>query len=109
MNLERIRRARGLNQNDLAEMADVKQSTISKIERGYDGVTLRVLNKLATALRVEVTELLSDDRSPAERVLIEAFRSLPADRQQGWLEMATALAPQPEQADPGTMQTEHRS
>jgi len=93
MSLESLRRARGLNQEQLAEMAGVKQSTISKVERGYDGVTLRVLRQLAGALKVDVAELVSDDRSAAEQALISAFRALPAERQQGWLDLAATLAP----------------
>ncbi|MTH61421.1 helix-turn-helix domain-containing protein [Paracoccus litorisediminis] len=92
MNLQRIRRDRGLSQAELAEMAKVEQSMISKIENGFDGVTLRILRKLSTALEVEITDLLSDDRTTAERALIEAFRGLPPDRQQGWLDMAAMIA-----------------
>ena len=92
MNLERLRAKRGLNQNDLAEMAGVKQSTISKVESGYDGVTLRVLKQLAAALEVGVFDLFADDRSIAEAALIDAFRRLPPDRQQGWLDLAATLA-----------------
>ncbi|MDQ7775281.1 MAG: helix-turn-helix transcriptional regulator [Paracoccus aminovorans] len=92
MNLERLRRARGWNQDDLAEVAGIKQSTISKIERGYDGVTLRVLKQLAAALDVEVADLFSDDRSAGEAALIRVFRGLPPERQQGWLDLAEALA-----------------
>lgn len=93
MSLKSLRRARGLNQKELAEMAGVEQSTISKIERGFDGVTLRVLKQLADALRADVTELISEDRSQAEQALLEAFRALPPDRQQGWLDLAAALSP----------------
>ncbi|MFD2843436.1 helix-turn-helix domain-containing protein [Paracoccus cavernae] len=97
MNLEKIRSERGLTQGDLADMSGLKQSTISKIERGYDGVTLRSLYKIADALEVDLSELFADSRGPAEAALIQAFRSLPAERQQGWLEMAQAIArPNPE-------------
>ena len=92
MNLERLRRARGWNQDDLAEVAGVKQSTISKIERGYDGVTLRVLKQLAAALDVEVADLFGDERSGAEMALIRVFRGLSADRQRGWLDLVETLA-----------------
>ncbi|RJL18235.1 helix-turn-helix domain-containing protein [Paracoccus siganidrum] len=91
MNIERLRIARGLNQDDLAEMADVKQSTISKIENGFDGVTLRVLKRIAIALEVEVRDLFDDDRTAAEQSLIAAFRNLSPARQQGWLDLAETL------------------
>lgn len=98
MNLKSMRLSRGLSQKELADMAGVQQATISKVEAGYDGVTLRVLRALASALDVEVYDLLADDRATAERELIKAFRGLSADRQKGWLELAAALVqpgPQP--------------
>lgn len=91
MNIERLRNARGLNQDDLAEMADIKQSTISKIENGFDGVTLRVLKRIAIALEVEVRDLFDDERTAAEQSLIAAFRNLSPARQQGWLDLAETL------------------
>lgn len=92
MNLEKIRQSRGLTQEDLADMSGLKQSTISKIERGYDGVTLRALYKIAEALDVELAELIGNQRLKAEDAIIQAFRSLPEDRQQGWLDMAQAIS-----------------
>lgn len=91
MNLERLRRDRDLNQDELAEMAGVKQSTISKIEGGFDGVTLRVLKQIAAALGVDVVDLFADERTRAEDALIRAFRRLPPERQQGWLDLAETL------------------
>lgn len=92
MNLKAIRLSRGLNQKDLAEMAGVQQATVSKVENGFDGVTLRTLKALAEALRVDVMDIISDDRAEAELALLAAFRNLPPERQQGWLELAAALA-----------------
>ena len=92
MRLASIRKSKGLSQTDLAEMAGVEQPTISRIERGYDGVTLRILRQLADALGITVYELLSEDRNEAEDALLKAFRSLSPDRQKGWAEMASAFA-----------------
>lgn len=91
MNLKAIRLSRGLSQKDLAEMAGVQQATVSKVENGYDGVTLRTLNALANALRVDVMDLISSDRASAEIALLQAFRNLSPERQQGWLDLAAAL------------------
>lgn len=95
MKLATIRKARGLSQSELAELAHVEQPTISRIERGYDGVTLRILRQLAVALDISVHDLLSDERTAAEDALLKAFRSLPAERQQGWTDMAMAFAQDP--------------
>jgi transcriptional regulator with XRE-family HTH domain len=91
MRLAAIRKQRGLSQSELADLANVEQPTVSRIERGYDGVTLRVLKQLSSALDVSVHDLLSDDRSASEDALVAAFRSLPKDRQQGWIDMAMAF------------------
>ena len=39
-----LRKLKGWNQAMLAEAAGLEQSTISKIENGWDGATLRTLN-----------------------------------------------------------------
>ena len=41
MQLARIRKSKGLSQVALAEIVGVEQPTISRIERGDEGVTLR--------------------------------------------------------------------
>lgn len=89
--VKRLRKARGWNQTMLAEAAGVEQSTISKIESGWDGVTLRVLNYVAEALEVPTYTLLQDNRSDSEAKLLQVFRSLPEDRRNGWLDMAQAV------------------
>lgn len=56
-NLSRIRKAKGLNQSQLAEMAGCNQGTISKIEKGKANATLRLAEKIADVLEVEPVEL----------------------------------------------------
>lgn len=72
-------------------MVGVEQPTISRLEKGNDSVTLRLVRQVAKALGVEVSDLFLDERTMAERALLQAFRSLPPDRQTGWLDMARAL------------------
>lgn len=55
-NLEKLRRDRGLDQMELAELTGVSQSTISRIERG-SGVLLGTAQALAKALGCSVEEL----------------------------------------------------
>lgn len=90
-----IRKQRGLTQVELADMVGIEQAHISRFENGSGGVTLNVAKKIADALCVSVADLFQDDRSAAEQMLIEAFRALPPDRRQGWLDMARALAQNP--------------
>lgn len=49
MNIRTIRRARGLTQVDLAEMTNIAQATISRAEKGEDGVTLGNFKSIAAA------------------------------------------------------------
>ncbi len=83
-----IRKAKGLTQAELAEMVGTEQPTISRFEKGSDAVTLRLIRQVADALDVTVADLFNEDRTQAEQTLIEAFRSLSAERQQGWLDLA---------------------
>lgn len=96
MNIENLRRLRGLTQTDLAEMADVTQPTISRAEKGDEGSTIGIYNKIAAALNVSLSDLFADNRLKAENELLAAFRQLPQDRQKGWLDMARmAVAERP--------------
>lgn len=91
MQLSKIRKSKGLSQVALAEMVGVEQPTISRIERGDEGVTLRQLKSVADALDITLSEMFAEDRETAEISLIKAYRSLPSERQAGWLELARAI------------------
>src|SRR6266536_4581908 len=59
-NLSRIRRRRGLTQEQLAERSTVSVSVIRKLERGdRDSASLPTLRKLAAALAVTTVDLFS--------------------------------------------------
>jgi len=60
--LREIRERRGLTQMELSQLAGVSQSVISNIENECISPTVRVLQKLARALGVSVSELLNEDR-----------------------------------------------
>ena len=92
MNIENLRRLRGLNQNDLAEMAKLSQPAISRAEKGDDGVTLRNYRKISAALNVPLADLFQENRTKSENELLEMYRRLPVDRQGLWLEMSRTFA-----------------
>jgi len=58
--LRRFRNERGLSQERLAEAANLTADYIGFIERGENVPTLTVLLKLAKALSVDASELLSE-------------------------------------------------
>ncbi len=57
-NLRRCRNARGLSQDDLAYEAGVSRSYLSQLEKGVFYASLKIIGKLAEALKVEPAELL---------------------------------------------------
>jgi len=64
--MERIRQLRkeqGLSQAKLAVMADMDPATLNRLEQGKGNPNLKTLERVATALDVEVAELLG--KAPA--------------------------------------------
>lgn len=106
-NIGRIRKARKLRQEDLAEMVGVKQPHISRIEKGDEGPPLSLFRQIANALDVPLAALFSDERSTAEQALLDAFTALPPARRQGWLEMARLVQAEARAADQAGDQTPH--
>jgi transcriptional regulator with XRE-family HTH domain len=84
MNIRTIRKSRQLNQTQLADLAKLTQSTISRAEAGDDGVTLGNFKSIAAALDVDLADLFASGRSAAEQSLIEAYRKMSPDRRKGW-------------------------
>jgi transcriptional regulator with XRE-family HTH domain len=62
-NLQRLRQARGLSQEELAHQAGVDRSYVSSLERGIYSATLDMLAKIAGALGVPPQMLLEPDES----------------------------------------------
>lgn len=62
-NINRIRRERGLSQEQLAELADFHRTYVSQLERQVTNISIDGLERLALALGIDVTELL---KLPAE-------------------------------------------
>ena len=63
-NLRRLRHEKGLSQDDLAYEAGVSRSYLSQIDKGAFYVSLKIVGRLASALKVEPAELL---KLPARR------------------------------------------
>jgi len=68
-----IRRARHLSQRQLAARMQVPRTYISKIENGKAIPTLGSLERLATALDVDVSKLVRDARSVREEEVVAIF------------------------------------
>lgn len=57
--LRQIRKRRGVSQEKLAELAGLHQTYISSVERGERNISLLNISKLAKALDVPMSKLLS--------------------------------------------------
>ena len=64
LNLQRLGRARGLSQEELAELSGLHQTYISGIERGIRSPTVMVVDRLAEALEAEPEELVTRKHNP---------------------------------------------
>lgn len=60
-NLRRLRQAKGLAQEDLADRAGIDRNYPGKLERGENSPTVDMLDKLARILEVDVIEFFRRD------------------------------------------------
>ena len=63
-NLRRLRNEKGLSQEELADVASINRTYVSKLETGATWAGLEIIAKLAKALAVEPAELF---RRPTRR------------------------------------------
>lgn len=59
-NLKRLRLEKGISQESLALLADLDRTYIPSIEKGERNVSITVLEKLANALNVNISEFFKD-------------------------------------------------
>jgi transcriptional regulator with XRE-family HTH domain len=58
LNLQRLRREKGLSQEELADRAQIHQTYLSGVERGRRNPTIIVLQRIAEALNADITDLV---------------------------------------------------
>ena len=59
-NLKRLRRERGISQEELADKAEINRNYVGMIERSENAASVDMLEKLAEALEAEPFEFFSD-------------------------------------------------
>ena len=57
-NLRRLREAKGLSQEQFAEEAGIHRTYVSDLERGSRNPTIRVVERVASALGVTASDIL---------------------------------------------------
>ena len=73
--IKEIREKRGLNQEQLAEMVNMESRHISRIETGRSFTTLENIEKIASALNVEINTLFSFQHKNDKEVLIKEINN----------------------------------
>jgi transcriptional regulator with XRE-family HTH domain len=63
LNLQRLRRAKGFSQEELADRADVHQTYLSGVEGGKRNPSVGVLERIVTALGVDIEKLFRRSRT----------------------------------------------
>lgn len=59
MNVQELRRQRGLSQEELAHLASVHPTYLSGVERGRRNPTITVLQRIADALGSDIEQLVA--------------------------------------------------
>jgi transcriptional regulator with XRE-family HTH domain len=72
LGVRQLREARGWSQERLAEHSDLNRSYVGEIERGSVIVSLATVEKLAVALKLAPSALLTHGESLGSRTWVEA-------------------------------------
>ena len=67
VNLRKLRRAKGLSQEELAHRAKIDRTYISSLERSVYAAGIDVVDRLARVLGVEAADLLRRPSSPGDK------------------------------------------
>ena len=57
LNVQKARRVRGMSQEELAHLAKMHQTYLSGVERGKRNPSILVLDRIAAALGVDISDL----------------------------------------------------
>ena len=60
-NLKRLRRERGVSQEELADKADINRNYVGMIERSENAASVDMLERLAEALETNVVEFFVEE------------------------------------------------
>jgi transcriptional regulator with XRE-family HTH domain len=66
LNLRKLRQAKGLSQEELADRAKIDRTYISALERSVYAASIEVVDRLARGLGVEASELLRRSSAPTK-------------------------------------------
>jgi transcriptional regulator with XRE-family HTH domain len=96
--IRELREAKGLNQAQLAELANVTPSALNKLEKGHRGLDLDWMLRLAPLLECSPADLLPDYANPFrlrdhERDVVERMRAASSKELETFDKVADAILP----------------
>jgi transcriptional regulator with XRE-family HTH domain len=62
MNLQKLRRAKGMSQEELAARADINRNYVGMLERNEHAPTIEMLEKLALGLDVDAADFFQREK-----------------------------------------------
>jgi len=87
-----LRKAKGLTQQQLGEQADLNYKYLGAVERGEENPSVKVLERIATALKVELIDLFRFEHEEANhKVLRKSIETLLAGADPEQLQVALKL------------------
>lgn len=63
LNIRRLRGDRGISQEELADLAGLHRTYVGSIERSERNVSIDNIAKLASALRVDISDLMKEQQA----------------------------------------------
>ncbi|MDD6763745.1 MAG: XRE family transcriptional regulator [Clostridiales bacterium] len=89
VNLRRIRKNRGMSLDETSEQTGVSKSMLHRIEHGNGSVSINVVGRIASGLRVDLNSLLGPP--PEESLLIRAEELYPIKEAEGQYAVRTCF------------------
>jgi transcriptional regulator with XRE-family HTH domain len=93
--IRELRRVRGLTQSELAEKSGLATNTLSLIERGLSSPTVSTLQKIASALGIDINNLFSPMSVRPGVCYIKTYQRKPTELAQGQLANLASGFPDP--------------
>ncbi len=88
-NLKRMRKAKGMSLDQLAEQTGVSKSMLAQIEKGTANPSIGVLGKITSGLRIPFEQLIAEPKM--EYCLVNPDELLPTKEQEGQYRVLTCF------------------
>jgi len=95
LRIKELRKARGLTQRELADMAGLSQSYLTELENEKKTINVNRMSAIARALGVAPKDLIVGEEKSPHAKLIALFEPLSADQQEVVLRLMETIVSRP--------------